>query len=124
MGELDVAANRPHLLGLSKQLTYGVPHFCEQSRHGFLKIERLLAERVHQVLVTVAVLDQLRKQFEESRFRIIVRDQAAGFLDQVLHSSYDNGLEQSLLGWKMPIEGSGAHARPLGNLIDRRRHAG
>ena len=37
-----------------------------------------------------AVLDQLGKQLEESRFRVIACDQAAGFLDQLLYSSYDN----------------------------------
>jgi hypothetical protein len=124
MGELDVAANGSHLLGLFEKLTYAGPHFCEQSRHGFLNVERLLAERVHQILVAVAVLDQFGKQLEESRFRVIARDQAAGFLDQILHSSDDNGLEQSLFGRKMPVERSNAYARPLGNFVDRRRQAG
>ena len=55
MGELDVAANGSHLLGLFEKLTYAGPHFCEQSRHGFLNVERLLAERVHQILVAVAL---------------------------------------------------------------------
>jgi hypothetical protein len=120
---LDVTANRPHLLGLFEQLTHGVPHFCEQFRHRFLKIERLLAERVHQILVAVAMLDQLGQQLEESRFRLIACDQAARFLDQVLYAFYDNGLEQSLLGRKMPVERAGADARPLGNFVDRRRQA-
>src|ERR1700722_9483489 len=83
--ELDVAANSARLLGLFEKLTYCVPHFCEQSRHGFLNIERLLAERVHQILVALAVLDQLRKQLEEGRLRVIACDQAAGFLNQILH---------------------------------------
>ena len=96
MGKLDVAANGSHFLGLFEKLTYAGPHFCEQSRHGFLNVERLLAERVHQILVAVAVLDQFGKQLEESRFRVIPRDQAAGFLDQILHSSDDNGLEVQL----------------------------
>jgi hypothetical protein len=124
MGELDVAANGSHLLGLFEKPTYAGPHFCEQSRHGFLNVERLLAERVHQILVAVAVLDQFGKQLEESRFRVIPRDQAAGFLDQIRHSSYDNGLEQSLFGRKMPVERSGTHARALGNFVDRRSQAG
>jgi hypothetical protein len=53
---------------------------------------------------THSVPDELGKQLEESCFRVIARDQSAGFLKQRLHSSYHNGLEQSFLGRKMPIE--------------------
>lgn len=71
----------------------------------------------------MAVLDQLGKQLEESRLRVIACNQAAGFLDQIFHSSDDDGLEQCLFGRKMPVERSDAHARPLGNLVNRRRQA-
>jgi IS5 family transposase len=68
MGELDVAANGSHLLGLFEKLTYAGPHFCEQSRHGFLNVERLLAERVHQILVAVAVHGQEREVFGDQAY--------------------------------------------------------
>jgi hypothetical protein len=124
MGDLDVAANRPRLMGLFKQLTYGAPHFRQHSRHDFLKIERLPSERIHQILVTVAVPEQSRKQIEESRFWVTTPDQAASFLDQFFHLFDDNGLEQSLFGRKMPVKRSNAYARPLGNFVDRRCQAG